>query len=53
MGEEIDNNTLVQAYRYWHDTGFDEGFDEGYDLGYCDGWDAANAANGVKDEEGE
>ena len=53
MDEVIDDNTPVQAYRCWHDTGFDEGFDEGYDLGYCDGWDAANAANGVKDEEGE
>lgn len=27
---------LDQAYRYWHDLGFDEG----YELGYEDGWQA-------------
>lgn len=53
MAEEIDDNTLVQAYRYWHDTGFDEGYEEGYELGYTDGWNAANVANEGMDMEGE
>lgn len=51
MTEEIDDNVLTQAYKYWHDTGFDEGFEEGYDLGYNDGWNAASSANDAEDKE--
>lgn len=39
MAEEIDDNKLIQAYRYWHDCGFDEGFEEGYGLGYDEGYE--------------
>lgn len=34
MAEEIDDNKLIQAYRYWHDCGFDEGYSIGYEDGY-------------------
>ena len=34
MAEEIDDNKLIQAYRYWHDCGFDEDYSIGYEDGY-------------------
>lgn len=37
---------LDQAYRYWHDLGFDEG----YELGYEDGWQAATGGGDSDDE---
>lgn len=50
MVDDVDDE-LEQAYRYWHDVGFDEGYDEGYDLGYCDGWDAATASADAADQQ--
>ena len=44
---EVDDSKLDEAYRYWHDCGFDEG----YDIGYWDGWDAAQQSFGEEEEE--
>jgi len=47
-----DDSKLDDAYRYWHDCGYDEGYDEGYDIGYCDGWDAAQQSFGGEVDDG-
>lgn len=32
----MDEEKLEEAYRYWHDVGFDEGYDVGFEDGYAD-----------------
>lgn len=46
MVEEAEDDQLEQAYKYWHDLGFDEG----YEVGYEDGLSAASAKK--DDDEG-
>lgn len=34
MVEEVEDDQLEQAYKYWHDLGFDEGYEVGFEDGY-------------------
>ena len=45
MVEEVEDDQLEQAYKYWHDLGFDEG----YEVGYEDGCAAATESDAGRD----
>ena len=47
MADDVDDE-LEQAYRYWHDVGFDEG----YEVGFEDGLNARETGNQEECETG-